>query len=459
MNYIKYLKYFVLLGVLLIVTGCPKPHRAPLPYDASNPLKRVAVLPMKNDTNDVDGPEVVRKKMVAALENRSYVVKDLKETDQMLRDLMGITLGGQLDLTTAQKLGETLGVEGVLYGTLRDFNETTLGVVNVRKVSAKFKLANTMTGQTVWQRGLGVQSEMRMQGNVGIAATAITRAAARDKEVPWVILPPTTTGSKNIGESFLIGVGTKLFAKAIGKHLDRESTALASHVTDNLPWGPGAGAPDTMPAPSFAVPTVKMPASPSFGYMDWEGKRDFSAVVYSTTVDKNRNDTVAMEMPISVAGKKIRMDMDMSKMMKGDAQSPLSRMAMIQRGDTKTGYTLYPNSQRYMVRTEQEQAGDKPLVEKTKVGSEMIGDHPTDKFKVKITYADGKVQEGFIWNATDNLAGMTIKSEVENKDFKITTELKNIVLRTPRASLFEIPAGYTEAKGFMELMATEPKNK
>ena len=47
---------------------------------------------------------------------------------------------------------------------------------------------------------------------------------------------------------------------------------------------------------------------------------------------------------------------------------------------------------------------------------------------------------------------MTIKSEVENKDYRITTELKNIVPKTPAASLFEIPAGFTEAKDFMELM-------
>ncbi len=61
------------------------------------------------------------------------------------------------------------------------------------------------------------------------------------------------------------------------------------------------------------------------------------------------------------------------------------------------------------------------------------------------------MDEGSIWNATD-LDGMTIKSEVENKDFKITTELKNIVLKTPAASLFEIPEGYTEAKSFMDVM-------
>jgi hypothetical protein len=206
------------------------------------------------------------------------------------------------------------------------------------------------------------------------------------------------------------------------------------------------------------MPEIKMPEPPSFGYMDWEGHRDFSAVIYSTSLDKNRNEPFNMEIPIAIAGRKVRLDMDMSKMMKGDTQSPLSKMSMIERGDKKTGYTLYPNTQKYMVHTEKESVGEKPRVEKTKVGSEMIGKYHTDKFKVKVFYKDGKVEEGFIWNARE-LSGMTIKSEVENKDYKVTTELRNIILKTPVASLFEIPEGYTEAQGFMDIMAPNQKNK
>ena len=453
----KYPRYLIMLTLLAVAAGCLPPP--PMPRDMSNPLKRVAILPMKNDTNDVDGPDVMRSKMAHALERRSYVVKDLKETDQILRDRMGITLGGQLSMTTARQLGETLGVEGVLYGTLMDFDETTLGVVNVKKVRGKFKLVNAMTDQSVWERGLGVRSEIVMSGNYGAAATLAARAAdARDKDVPWITIETFTTGNKKLGESFAIGLGTKLLTKAVGRHLSHESTELARRVTDNLSWGPGPEAVATMPASQFAMPEIKMPEPPSFGYMEWEGKKDFTAVVYSTSVDKNRNEPFAMEIPTAISGNKLRMDMDMSKMMNNDAQSPLSKMVMINRGDKKTSYTLYPNTQRYIVHTEKEGAGEKPRIEKTRVGSEVIGKYPTDKYKVRITYKDGKVEEGFIWNVKD-LDGMTIRSEVESKEYKVTTELRNIVLKTPPAALFEIPAGYTEAKGFMDLMATEPKSK
>ena len=449
----KYVRCLAAITLLAAATGClPPPSN--FPRDYSNPIKQVAILPMTNDTNDVDAPGVMRKKMAQALERRSYVVQDLKQTDQILRDRMGITLGGQLSLTTAQQLGQELGVEGVLYGTLMDFDESTLGAINVKKVRGKFMLVNTLTGQTMWERGLGVRSELIMQSKYGEAAAIAARAAdAREKDAPWVTIESVTTGSNKLGDSFAVGLGTKLFSKAIGLHLDHESTELARLITDNLPWGPGPQAVATMPAPR-----IVMPEPPSFGYMVWQGTRDFLAVVYSVVFDKNRNESFPMEMPIAVASDSMRMDIDMSRMNKNDSKSPLSKMVMINRGDKKTSYTLYPSAQRYMVRAATETSGEKPKVEKTLVGSEVVAAHPADKFKVRIIYKDGRVEEGFIWNAKD-LDGMTIRSEVENMDYKVTTEVRNIVLKTPAASLFEIPAGYAEAKGFMDLMPIDPKNK
>ncbi len=454
---VKLIKYSAVLALLFFFAGCNLPH-PPLPYDPGNPLKRVAVLPMKNDTTDVDGPNIVRQKMAEALERRSYVVKDMKETDQILRDQMGINLGGQLDMTTAQKLGETLGVEGVLYGTLMDFDETTTGILSVKKVRGKFHLVDTQTGQTVWARGLGVRDEVRMSGNAGIAASALARVSdSRDKEAPWVTIGSTMSGTDNVGKSFAVELGSKLFMKAIGKHLDYESTELARRVTDNLGWGPGTAA--AAPMPTFGAPAVKAPEPPSFGHMEF-GKRDFSALMVSTTVNKGKNDTSVMEASIAKAGEKFRSDMDLSRMAKGQQgmQPELSRMVVISRGDKQIRYTLYPDKKRYMAEPETEkEKGDEPKIEKTKVGNETIDGHPTDKFKVRIIYTDGKVSEGFIWNARD-LGGMTIKTETENDAFKMTTELKHVVLNRPEASLFEIPSGYMEAKDFKELMMPEKKD-
>lgn len=230
----------VILAVLLLLTACAARPPVPLgPTDPSNPIQRVAVLPLKNDTNDVDGPGLVQEKMANELIRRAYSVMDIRESDRILRDKLGINLGGQLDMATPRQLGEALEVDAVLYGTLMDFDEMTTGVYTVRKVRAVFKLVNTATGQTEWERGLGVRSEIRMAGSGGDLATILGRAAdPRDKVAPWVTIEHVVAG-ENYKQSLAIGLGTTLLFKVLGIHLEREATALSRLITDDLRWGPG----------------------------------------------------------------------------------------------------------------------------------------------------------------------------------------------------------------------------
>jgi hypothetical protein len=395
--------------------------------------------------------------MIEAFEKRSYNVKDVKETDQILRDQMGINLGGQLDLTTPQKLGEVLGVEGVLYGTLMDFDETNTGVLDVRKVRAAFRLVSTGTGLAVWERGLGVRSETRMAGRTGNAAALVARGSdAQEKEVPWVTTESIATGERNVGQALAIGLGAKLLTKAIGIHLEHETREMVNRLADTLPWGPGAAAVPVfaLAAPQFTAPAVKIPEPPSFGYMDY-GTRDFTALLIAQTIDRSGKETVRFDMPLAKAGKRIRMEMDLSRTATGGMDMPasLGKMTSIHQGDNKVSYTLYPDVRKFVVHqhTGESVQGEKPRIERTKLGNEVIDGHPTDKYRIRMTYKNGRTEEGFIWNARD-LHDMTIRSEIECKDSQVITQLKDISLRTPLASLFEVPAGYTEAQNFMDLV-------
>ncbi|MEW6087267.1 MAG: GNA1162 family protein [bacterium] len=147
----SYFKY--LLIIILLLFGCARMQR----NDPANPIRKVAVLPMLNNTSDMDGPELVRKGFNKLVRNKYYEVMGIPQIDEVLRDRMGITLGGQLSLTNAQKLGEELGVDGVVYGELIDFNYTITGFYNSKVVRAKFKLVSTKTGNTVWEREEKVQ--------------------------------------------------------------------------------------------------------------------------------------------------------------------------------------------------------------------------------------------------------------------------------------------------------------
>lgn len=348
------------------------------------------------------------------------------------------------------------------------YNIKTLDLSKLTLPKSKWGTA----GSTFWAAGAAVKGTTKANGGaaglVASGASALSRMSdlgdlKNTKEMSeypgiqrWIELHQeqrqVESGLGGIGKSFATSLATKTLGKTFGVFLKAETDAAIREILRTVPIGPGTGEIAPPPVVNIAVPEVKMPEPPSFGYMDY-GKKDFSALMVSTTISKGRNETNYFEAPVAKAGDKFRVDMDLSRMAKGkEMPATFSKMVNISRGDKKVSYTLYPDKQKYMTHKETDEgSNEEPKVEKTKVGSEVIDKHPTDKYKVTISYKSGKVEEGFIWNAKD-LDYMTIKSEVENKDFRITTELKNIVPRTPAASLFEIPAGYTEAKGFMELM-------
>jgi len=60
----------MLFLVLVFLAGC-MPAMGPQP-DYTNPIKRLAMLPLKNDTTDVDAPNFVREKLAAAIERPHF---------------------------------------------------------------------------------------------------------------------------------------------------------------------------------------------------------------------------------------------------------------------------------------------------------------------------------------------------------------------------------------------------
>jgi hypothetical protein len=227
----------------MVAAGCATVSSGP-PGSVESGHAQIAVMPLRNDTNDVDGPSVVREAMARALLSRAYLVKSFGSTDTVLRDQFGVTLGGQLDNVSVQKLGEALDVDAILYGKLMDFKELTTGAYNERKVRATFRLVSTATGQVLWERGLGVRSEQVMQGGAGVGATVLGRMSdPRDAEAPWVTIEHIEAG-RDYRESLAFGLGTRLLTQALGIHLAKESDALARLITENLHWWPeSSGAP------------------------------------------------------------------------------------------------------------------------------------------------------------------------------------------------------------------------
>lgn len=259
------------LASCLVLSACVPLQ--PVPPNPSNPIRTVAVLPLVNNTNDVEAPAYVRQQFTTELARHQYVIKPLTEVDQILRDQMGLTLGSQLDLATPLQLGETLGVDGIFYGSLDEFNHKITGVYNVKRVRIRTKLVNCKTGQTVWKNGIGVKTVLST-GQAGVAASvaaAIQDAKETGEELkplfgdmvfaPWFELPGQQlpqgeSAGQDVGVAFAAALGEKLITKAFKAPLLVETNATIS-ILLNGSYHPGG-----LLVPPVAVGPGGVPAGP-----------------------------------------------------------------------------------------------------------------------------------------------------------------------------------------------------
>jgi len=232
----------IALYMLLLSACATVPPNKPNP---ANPIRTVAVLPMTNNTNDVDGPFVLRTLLAARLEGYFYTVKPLEETDLILKDQMGVTLGSQLDMATTAQLCEKLGTDAIILGSLEDFSQKITGIYNNKRVRLRVMLDSCKTGSTIWKNGIGVKRESLADDNMlkkvpglGSAITAVAVASSvisglsdkgdaglpkfRNEEIktPWQdISEDNSTAELNL----LFGIGGKIVNKVAGNHLLSEA--------------------------------------------------------------------------------------------------------------------------------------------------------------------------------------------------------------------------------------------
>ncbi len=170
-------KALLFIVLLMPLTGCGGRKAAmrdetPRP-DAAGP--RIAVAPMENRSNDINASEIVRSAFVGAIARQGWNVVPTEESDRMLRETLGVTYGGQLSSTTPGEVCRSLGVEGVFYGEIREWNKTTTGIYNRATVAASFALY-ARDGTRVWE-GSDTQSRALVpHGGRDIGAEIVVNA-------------------------------------------------------------------------------------------------------------------------------------------------------------------------------------------------------------------------------------------------------------------------------------------
>ncbi len=243
--------FFIILPGFL--WGCTAGRDDWYSANPSNPVRTVAVLPMYNVTNHVEGPEMVRKLALKLLEDKHYAVMPIDEVDKILQERMGITLGSQLEMTTPEALASELKADALLYGYLLDFDDLIFGVYNSRAVRAGFRLVDAVSGSVIWSGGKGVKTVVVSGNDTGLAIGAgkeILEGVGGKNEIfdvieglngvpgltEWQIVPLAIGEAK---ETAVLVIGAKVLGKAFGVHLKYESSLVVRGAMGGMPSGPG----------------------------------------------------------------------------------------------------------------------------------------------------------------------------------------------------------------------------
>jgi hypothetical protein len=191
------------LFLLSVLAGCGPTHPLYLKKGASVPL-RIAVLPVDNMTTDLDGPPAVRALTQKLVGLCGFGAPSQEEVDGTLKDQFGITDGGQLPSVSAQKLGEGLKVDGLLYGNLEEFSYINIGFFQKRTVQARFWLVDAATGEKVWEDEQKV-SDSLIVTDLKDAEKALAVGLGvewAEKMLKITLLPETTLMLNRVFETF-----------------------------------------------------------------------------------------------------------------------------------------------------------------------------------------------------------------------------------------------------------------
>lgn len=182
----------LMLSLTLVLGACGK--KLP-PPDPGNPVARIAVLPMRNNTDHLYAPDWIRMAFNDAVPLRHYSALPLSAVDQQLKEKIGLSVGAQLDIDnptpatpTPQQVGAALGVDGLFYGSLDTFSNFVTGFYNKYKIRVRFKLVNAKTGNVMWERVVEeADSETHVSPTEALKSAKgkiMEVAADRFKEIP-----------------------------------------------------------------------------------------------------------------------------------------------------------------------------------------------------------------------------------------------------------------------------------
>ncbi len=113
----------------------------------------IGVLPFKNLTNDrLAGEKVANALITELLVKKSFDVVEPGQFREKARGILsgGIDSGGEWKLDNIKKLGSEAEVQGIITGTVRDYEMVRIGQTSYPLVTVDVELIDVETGKVVW---------------------------------------------------------------------------------------------------------------------------------------------------------------------------------------------------------------------------------------------------------------------------------------------------------------------
>jgi hypothetical protein len=110
----------------------------------------VAVLPMDNMSADLDATPLVRPIVNQRLDFKGYHVISMDMIDEILKE-QGVLISHDVYGFSPQELGEMLGSDAVVYGTVTEFTTKYAVLYASVSVGVKLEMKDCHTGELLWQ--------------------------------------------------------------------------------------------------------------------------------------------------------------------------------------------------------------------------------------------------------------------------------------------------------------------
>ena len=163
--------FCLLLGLVFFACTDRKPIDLVNPNFQQHLPQSIAVLPMDNMSPDLDATPLIRPIVQQRMAYKGYNCVPLSRIDSVLKE-KGVMVSHDVYMFKPGELGELLGVDAVVYGTVTEFNKHYAVMYADILVGIQLEMVDTRTGESLW-KGERVSQENTALLNILLLATQL----------------------------------------------------------------------------------------------------------------------------------------------------------------------------------------------------------------------------------------------------------------------------------------------